>query len=281
MNHLKSLIIIILFVLLLPTPCFTEVTPLFMYNGSLSRPNESPYPSGIYEINFYICTDDACTNTPLWSETHSVEISAKNKKDIDGGTSYEAAFSVILGVNSSLDHLAFDQDYYLRVEEITLGHDNTEPIAPVPYSVYANFAGFANVADFANSADNAEKLGGSDASDYVKVDCVATLQQSITALETQTAALETQTTTLEAQTATLETQTEIIAPLEALVKASIHEPTTPFPRPPDAPIPSGLQFTCSYEDEYGNAQTIEVDDCEFCDYVVDKPFDTVVECIAN
>lgn len=141
MKYLKVSVIILL-VSLLAVPCFAEVPKLIEYIGNLEKPNGSPYPQGIYDINFQICTDIDCT-TSLWSEPHTVEISAKNKKDLDGGTSYEAAFSVTLGSvdpdNNPLD-IIFDQDLYLRVTELTLGYDKTEQLTSVTSAVSAEYA---------------------------------------------------------------------------------------------------------------------------------------------
>jgi hypothetical protein len=141
MKYLKLLVVILL-VSVLSFPCFAEVPKLIEYIGNLEKPNGSPYPQGTYDISFQICTDIDCTNS-LWSETHTVEISSKNKKDIDGGTSYEAAYKVVLGIINSLDSLAFDQDYYLRTSEATQGYSNTEQIMSTPYSLRSDFANYA------------------------------------------------------------------------------------------------------------------------------------------
>ena len=71
---------IILLVCLLAVPCFGEVPKLIEYFGELHKLNGSPYPTGFYDITFSICTGAGCI-TSIWAETHTVEISGKNKKE--------------------------------------------------------------------------------------------------------------------------------------------------------------------------------------------------------
>ncbi|MGA1868579.1 MAG: hypothetical protein ACMUJM_08515 [bacterium] len=142
MKYLK-LSIIVLLISLLAVPCFGEVPKLIEYIGELHKLNGSPYPSGFYDINFSFCTDVDCT-TSIWSEMHTVEISGKNKKDIDGGTSYQAQYKVILGSGSEPLDITFDQAYYLHVEDLTLGeYSSCEQITSTPYAIRAEYSEIA------------------------------------------------------------------------------------------------------------------------------------------
>jgi len=57
MKYVK-LSIVILLVSVLAIPCFAEVPKLIEYTARLEKPNGSPYPGGIYDVTFQMCTDD-------------------------------------------------------------------------------------------------------------------------------------------------------------------------------------------------------------------------------
>jgi hypothetical protein len=157
MKFLKVSVILLL-VTILTFPCYAEVPKIIEYIGELHKDNGSPYPSGIYDVSFTICTNAECDlGSDLWSETHSLEISAKNKKDIDGGTSYQAQYKVILGSIYPLD-LTFDEPYYLHIYEATLGYTSCKQITSAPYAITAEYAINADAAYHAVESDIAKGM---------------------------------------------------------------------------------------------------------------------------
>ena len=123
-GYLGSLIcsaVLVLSFLLLPLFVFAEIPRTMNYQGYL-KDNNSILVDGTVTMKFCIWNAETGGNTPLWSETVSVEV----KKGI---------YSVILGLTDSID-LPFDAPYYLGV---TVGTDQEmsprQPLSSVPYAL--------------------------------------------------------------------------------------------------------------------------------------------------
>ncbi|MGA1863678.1 MAG: hypothetical protein ACMUHX_01315 [bacterium] len=174
MRFLKTSIIILL-ISLIAIPCFAEVPKLIHYEGQLVREKEpgqiTPYPPGSYDVNFYICTDEMCTNI-IWAEKHCDIL-------VKWGGNDKGKFSVNLGEIVPLEGLDFNQDYWLLVNEDTKGYSKIEQLVSDPYVMRAEWANMAetvydsetgeyknlqdiviNNAHHAAEADNADTVDG-------------------------------------------------------------------------------------------------------------------------
>ncbi len=178
MRFLKTSVIILL-ISLLAIPCFAEVPKLIEYCGTLAKiktsgkfTKETPYPPGYYDINFYICTNEMCTEI-IWAEKHcDVPITWSNRGE----------YCVNLGEFTSLAELDFNQDYWLLITEDTKGYSKVEQLLSDPYGMRSEWANkavtvydsetgeYKNLQDIvinnayhaveADQADNADTLDG-------------------------------------------------------------------------------------------------------------------------
>jgi hypothetical protein len=117
-----------------------DISPYISYQGVLRDSEGNPVPDGTYMLLFSIY-DQPTGGTPLWMETHEVEV--------EGGL-----MNVTLGIALPLVTLGFDVPYWLG---ITIDGGELVPrteFTSVPYAAHSGYADLASRADTADFAWN-------------------------------------------------------------------------------------------------------------------------------
>ena len=137
------------------SPASIAAAPQLHYQGRLLDPDTgAALPDGSYIMTLGIY-NAAAEGTLLWTESKSVVVS-------------KGIFSTMLGDTTPFAASLFDgQDLWLGV---SVGGDPEmtprQPLAYVPYAIFANTADQANTAAQADTAANADQLDGYDSSAF-------------------------------------------------------------------------------------------------------------------
>jgi len=105
-KHLLLLVAISLF--LNPAFSFAQINPQINYQGKLTNPSGVAVPDGLYNMRFWLLESDVISTTSsMWDES----LTGGNQVQVTNGL-----FSVMLGEQSTLSGVDFNQTLYLGVE---------------------------------------------------------------------------------------------------------------------------------------------------------------------
>jgi len=153
-KYLLLLLAISLF--LNPAFAFAQINPQINYQGKLTNPSGVAVPDGLYNMRFWLLESDVIATTSAeWTESLTVG----NRVQVTNGL-----FSVMLGEQSSLSGVDFNQALYLGVE---IGGTSTSTPA---WDGEMSPRKILGAVPAAFEAENAQTLGGIATSSFLRSD---------------------------------------------------------------------------------------------------------------